>query len=561
MKYRAGIIVLTGMLTLGVRGQNISESVTVEGHYKPEVIAADRLAVLPEVLTLKVADSPMRYDRKGVTAAFAPDALPMEATGWRAAKDYDRWKGYADVRLGSWLNSSVSAGYNVLKNDDTRLNVYMQHNSTSLWQAWKGDAEAEITAADRRFRYDETIGADIQQKIGYAGVLSAAAQYHLGYFNYYGTDFGSVKDGRISAPTQTLNDVYARAAWTGNDIGKLSYGADADVRYFGYRSVYLPLPSNEGELACDKGSRETALNLGGNIGYNLGKNAKIVLAVRYSGVINAVGNDVNRGELIPAYVLSRNSLSLRLGLNAAVTGNGERTRFRIAPDVMLSARKGIVAFSASAGGGTHLRTSAWAHMYDYYSDPGTGCHQAAYTPIDARIAVQLNPGGRWTFGVDGGWRTTLDETFGGYYQALLNGIVLPDNAFPEGGRIHGFSLGVNAGYEFCRYFSLKGKGTWQPQDGSKGYFNGFDRAAFTAEVSAESRPIDRLNLGLSYSLRAKRLMGSDNISRLDLKGDYRISDRISAGVELKNLLNRHEETLPGLPLEGFNLTGGVQITF
>ncbi|MDE5840070.1 MAG: hypothetical protein K2H49_04045, partial [Muribaculaceae bacterium] len=536
-------------------------SVTVEGHYKPEVFAADRLAMLPEVLMLKVADSPMRYDRKGVTAAFAPDALPMTATGWRTSKDYDRCKGYVDVRLGSWLNSSVSAGYNAIRNEDTRLNVYLQHNSTSLWQAWKENADAGIPAADRRFRYDETIGADLQQKIGYAGVLTAAAQYHLGYFNYYGTDSGSSKEGRISAPTQTLNDVYVKAGWTGPDIGKLSYGADAEVRYFGYRSMYLPLPGTEGKLAADRGSRETELNIGGNVRYKTGKNAQIEVNVRYSGVINAVGNNVNRGELIPAYVFSRKSLSLRLGLNAAVTGNGERTRFRIAPDVMLSARKGIVAFSASAGGGTHLRTLAWAHTYDYYSDPGTGCYRAAYTPVDARIAVQLNPGGRWTFGVDGAWRTTIDETFGGYYQALLNGTMLPGNAFPEGGRIHGFSLGVNAGYDFCRYISLKGKGTWQPQDGSKGYFNGFDRAAFTAEVSAESRPIDKLIIGLCYRLRAKRLLLSDNISRLDLKGDYRITDRISVGAELNNLLNRHEEMLPGLPLEGFNLTGGVQITF
>ncbi len=52
-----------------------------------------------------------------------------------------------------------------------------------------------------------------------------------------------------------------------------------------------------------------------------------------------------------------------------------------------------------------------------------------------------------------------------------------------------------------------------------------------------------------------------NMSRLDLSADYRITDKISVGIELNNLLNRHEEFLPDLPLEGFNAMGGVQVTF
>lgn len=541
--------------------QNISESVTVEGRYQPDVIAADRISVLPTALMLKVPDSPMSYDRNGVMAAFAPDALPMEATGWRAIKAFDTSKGYLNVNLGSWLNSSLSAGYNAIKNDKTRLNIYLQHNSTSLWQAWKKDAASSKPAADKRFRYDETIGANLQQRFGDAGELKATAQYHYGYFNYYATTVGPVKHDRIQAPTQNLNDVYAKADWSGNVNENFSYGANADVRYFGYSNSYLPLPDNANELAKGKGAHETSLNIGGKMECKAGKKGKIELGLRYSGVINSVGNDLNRGELLPSYLYAGKIFSMRLGLNAALVGNGKRTQFRIAPDVMFSARKGIMAFSAKAGGGTHFRTLAWAHMYDYYSDPGMGCHQAAYSPIDAVLAFQLNSGGKWTFGIEGGWRTTLDETFGGYYQALLNNMELPENAFPESGNIHGFSLGANAGYKFCKYFALNGKFAWQPQDGSKGYFNGFDRAAITTEVSAESNPIDNLSIGLDYRLRAKRLLMPGSMSRLDLRGAFRITEIFSVVAEFNNLLNRHEEMLPGLALEGFNVSAGLQITF
>lgn len=561
MKRRIIILMAIAVSAIGSSAQNLSESLLVEGHFRPEVISADRLSVLPAPLTLKVPESLMSYDRNGVIASFAPDALAMEATGWRSSKIFDKSKGYVDVRLGSWLNSSLSAGYNPVRNDNTCFNVYLQHNSTSLRRAWKGNKESTGVSGDRCFRYDETIGTHLKQKIGEAGLLSVAGQYHIGYFNYYGTSTGPVENGKIKAPTQTLNDAYADIAWIGNEIGKFSYAADADVRYFGYRAMYLPIPGKNGSFTENKGGRETSVNIGAKIGYKIGAHGNLRLNARYSGVINNVGNNVNRAEIIPSYEFSKKFYSFRLGMNVAVTENGEQTRLRIAPDVMFSARKGIISVSANIGGGTHLRTLAWAHMYDYYSDPGALCYKAAYSPIDADVAFQLNPGGKWTFGVDWRWRTTLDETFGGYYQALLNDMPLPENAFPESGHIHGFRLEVNAGYDFCRYFSLKGKGSWQPQNGTTGFFNGFDRAVFTADVMAESHPIEKLMFALNYNLRAKRLLLPGNISQLNFRGEYQATQKISIGVEIRNLLNRHEYSFPGISLEGINFLAGAGIKF
>lgn len=547
-----------------VMGQSLTESVTVEGRYTPEIIPADRLSLLPATITLTAPESPMNYDRKGVTANFAPDALNMPATGWRSKKIFDDSKGYVDLRLGSWLNSSLSAGYAPIRNEDTRLNVYLQHNSTSLWQAWKGDESKNIPAADKRFRYDETIGADLSHHLLGMGTLSATLQYHLGYFNYYTTVTDRLVDGHEDAPTQTLNDLYARVDWKGTGNERLAYSADADVRYFGYRAMYLPF--YPGMYSRSKGERETAVNVGGEIGYSLsdevGNSSSIGLGLRYSGVINSIGKDVNRVEATPAYTLMGRNYTLRFGANLAVVGNGE-TKFRVAPDVRFSGRKGIFAFSATIGGGTHLRTLAWKHMMDYYSNPALGCYEAAYSPLDARLAFQLNPGGKWTLGIEGAWRTTLDESFGGFYQVLLNHDPLSSIAlnYPVSGRIHGYSISLNAGYEFCRYFALKGKGTWQPQNGSKGYLNGFDRPELTADLSAESSPIDMLSLRLDYRLRAKRLLLPGNLSRLDLSANYSVTDKISVGAELNNLLNRHEEFLPDLPLEGFNAAAGIQVTF
>lgn len=563
-------------------GQRITESVTVEGRYTPEVIAADRLSLLPATIALAAPESPMNYDRKGVTANFAPDALNMPATGWRSRKIYDSSRGYVDLWMGSWLNASLSAGYAAIRNDDTRLNVWLQHNSTSLWQAWKGDAERMTQGADKRFRYDGTIGTDLTHRLDGIGTLSADLRYHLGYFNYYGCNQGGKANEDVTAPTQTLNDFYAHVGWKGPQRERLSYTADADVRYFGYRAFYLPLLTAQypRQYSKTKGARETAVNVGGDMAYSIsdeaGNGSAVGIGLRYSGVINSEFNDVNRLEATPAYMLTGRNYSLRLGANLAVVGNGE-TKFRAAPDVRFGFRKGIMAFSATIGGGTHMRTLAWQHMMDYYGNPGLGCHEAAYSPLDARIAFQLNPGGRWTFGIEGAWRTTLDETLGGWYQLQLNnsmriedmfGNTLPEitddyslDRYRTGGKIHGYSVSVNAGYEFSRYLELKGRASWQPQDGEKGYLNGFDRPEFTVDLSAESEPVDKLSVRLDYRLRAKRWIMPGNLSRLDFGASYRITEKVSVGVEVNNLLNRRECLLPDLPLEGLNAAAGVQLTF
>lgn len=536
--------------------QSLDESVTVEGKYSPEIINADRLPLLPGLTTLTPPESRLEYDQKGVNANFSPDALPMASTGWRTTKKYDSSKGYIDLRLGSWLNSSLTAGVAAVDLPNTKLGITLQHNSTSLWQAWNN--EQGMPDADKRFRYDERLNAALSHRFGDTGTLQADVQYHLGYFNYYGTT--SVKDeqGNIKAPTQTLNDVYAGAVWSGNATKELTYGLKANARHFAYRAFYSPMANHPGTLEYGKGERETEINAGGMIAYSLNKASGFEAELLYTGVLNTIADNVNRLKITPAYTLQKKNISLRIGMELAMVG-AEKTRFRIAPDVKMTARAGIASITAAITGGTSLRTLAWMHNMDYYSNPLAGCTGAAYSPINARAGVQLNPSGKWTFGLEGSWQTTLDESLGGLYQAYLNSDTHYNKSVSS--RLHGVSVAINAGYDFCKEFKLHGKASWQPQHGTTGVLNGFDRPKYTAEISAESQPIEKLRFELNYHLRACRELVKGNISRLDLTADYQVSDRISVGVELNNLFNRHENILPGLALEGFNAAGGVQVVF
>lgn len=561
-----------------LHAQNLEESLTVEGKYTPEVIAADRLPASPAQIPLTAPEANLNYDRKGKVAGFAPDALSMAATGWQTDRNFNTSRGYLDLRLGSWLNSSLSAGFAAVNDADTRLDIRLQHNSTSLWRPWKADyGKGHTYDADKRFRYDETIGADFAHRFAGTGTLSADLQYHLGYFNYYGAEKGYFKtddngETKHNAPTQTLNDIYAHVGWTGNTGTPFSYSIHADVRHFGYRAYYNPtaLTGIGYEFHKNSGMRETEINVGGNIGYAFAGSSRLTAGLEYSAVTRRELDNLNRVRLTPGYEYTHDNMTLHVGAELSVVSAGE-TRFRIAPDVRFSARSENVAFSAKIGGGTHLRTMAWRHQMNYYDSPYTFSN-VAYTPLEAQLALQFNPGGKWSFGIEGLWRTTLDETFGGRYMEYLNVCNPLSSAiwwagslgnFGEGTvhRIHGFSIGVNAGYEFCKYFGVRGKANWQPQHGNSGILNGFDRAAITGTLSAESHPTKALDISLDYNLRAKRLTGLGRISRLNLGADYRINEKWSVGIELSNLLNRHEYAMPSQPIEGFTAMGGVQILF
>lgn len=558
---RLPIAAAIALLSQGAAAQSLDENLTVDGKYKADYIAADRLPSIPSAIALTSPESRLEFDRRGVTANFAPDALSMPATGWRARQEPNADKGYVALSLGSWLNASLSAGYAAIDNDRTRLNAWLQHCSTSLWRPQGADASGG--ALPRRYVYDETIGADLRHAVGTSGTIEADLRYNLAAFNYYGPR-PLYYEGPEN-PGQTLNDVYTRVHWASSPAKKFSYTAYADFRYFGYKMTMVQ-PAGPIDPWCEvEGTREKAINAGGSASYAFNANSRIGAELEYSGVFNTetlflvTDRKVNRAMARPGYDVEGTDWSLHVGAELAYT-SGWHDHFRVAPDVRFDARKGNLALSASIGGGTQLRTAAWAHGQDYYAAPGYACTEAAYSPIDARLALQLNPGGKFTAGIDFGWRSTLDETLDVWHISWWQG--WQSSPRPYNSRLQGFTLGINAGYELSRWFGLKTRASWQPQHGERGYFNGLDRAALTLTAEAASRPSDRLDLHLAYSLRAKRyLLPGSTLSNLDFNATYRISRHMAVGIELRNLLNRHQMTLPGILTEGITASAGFQLTF
>lgn len=603
------IALITGAILAG--GLQVSaqydQNINVEGKYVPEYINHDRLGLFPEPIKFPAQESELNYSLTGVNADFEPQLVPLQATGWKSTRAYSATKGYLDLALGSWLRGTLSAGYRFVDTGDTQAGVRFQHNSTTLWKP-----EVSVAAKENRmWRYDESLGVYAAHTFGNAGRLDASLDYHIGNFNYYGYIFPE-------APTQTLNDAAFKAAWhsrAGRDI--LTWHVGADVRYFGYRSLYLPdATSSAGKAQSVQGSRETTASLDADITFPLSSSSALGLEaegeiVAYakpdgseSALTPAIAPD-NYGmvTLTPFYRFVHRRININIGARMdfafrAGEANDRYSTFHIAPEVRLDYNAGPMSLYLDATGGSRLNTLAANYERDYYQTPAVCSSRPEYTPLDAKLGVSFGPFSGFYAGFEFSYRTTRGLHNGGWYMPMLNcesedagydllpaeidGHPVEYDFNPAiGYDIGGFSFGVKLGYDAGKYFRIDASTSYQKQSGDTGFFNGYDRPEYTAQIRAVTNPWGRLKFSVGYSLRAMRKMAVaayradesklngpfitdfrlPNTSELSFSASYGITDNFDLSLQADNLLNRKTLYLPGLPTPGISISGGISLRF
>jgi len=604
----------------------LHESINVEGKYVPEIIRIDRVNMFPKALRQTLASSPIEYESAGVATSFTPSLLTMPATGWGAARSVSSNPGYLELGAGSWLNSTLSAGYRFIDNSSTLFGARIQHNSTSLW---KPDL-SPVTSGIKQYRYDESVALYASHVFKGLGRLDAALDYHLGYFNYYGfVPYADMGLDRTDAPTQTLNDVAMRLDWRSliHPGSAVNYNATLRMRHFAYRN--LPLPYDNIPNAA-KGTRETDIGLSAGVrmpwdnGSSIGLNGNLDM-VFLSGGGDNLSADMGKMPgattematfpstdsyamltLTPHYRFNRGLLDIRIGadIDLSFKAGPEGSRysfFHIAPDVRFALQTGLAGLYLNVLGGSDLNTLASLYELDYYGIPRAITTRPSYTPLDAAFGVNLGPFSGFSLGLEARYRSTKNTLLGGWYQAWLgNGNRAPLGITPsipsdasfsyatdtDGIDLHGVSLSGKIAYKYGSVFSISAEGSYQPQDGEKGYFNGYDRAKAEVSAKASVSPIKPLHISLGYDYRGKRniylksmssftdgatlINGTEvtlhslslpDLNLVNLSASWDFTDDFSVWIQADNLLNRHSEVLPMQPMQGVVMAGGFKWLF
>lgn len=523
----------------------LHESINVEGKYVPEIIRVDRVNMFPKPMAFSLNSDPLNYEQTGVAASFTPSLLAMPATGWRSTRYVADSPGYLEFGLGTWLNSTLSAGYRVIDDSKTLAGVRFQHNSSSLWQPKLTEATAHV----KQYHYDEALGVYGSHIFDGLGRLDAAIDYHVGIFNYYGffnPGYSSVApvEATLAAPGQTLNDFSMRLDWASlvKPASGVNYHATARVRHFAFRA--LPLPAEWG-LHAPKGNRETDVELAAGVSTpwenagTVGLDASLRILM-YGGdkslfsYSDGMGKDISLSRpenysmltLTPYYRFTRGLLDIRLGADIDFTFNagpdGNRySLLHIAPDVKFALQTGQVGMYLNILGGSHLNTLANLRQYNYYMMPALTTTRPTYTPLDAALGFNFGPFSGFSIGVEGRFRSSKNVPLGGWYQAWMNfgmnpipgmdlsGSLTSDSRMlysldSEGLDMHGVSAGAYITFNPSRVFSFTARGDVQQQNGKTGFFNGYDRPKITVSAEASVMPTEKLKLTAGFESRAKR---------------------------------------------------------
>ncbi len=621
---RGGALTLAFLPIINLNAQ-YNQSISVEGKYVPEIFHIDRVNTFPKQHKFTLETTPLNYDGKSVPANFKPRLIPMAATGWRDTQTVSSNKGYLDLGLGSWLNSTLSAGYRFADSEHTKAGIWLQHNSTSLWKPKLENGNPDT----RQFRYDETIGAYASHDFQDKGTLQGAVSWHIGNFNYYA--YAPEWDSQNKkAPTQTLNDIAAKIEWLSPvKDDAISWYAGAGVRYFGYRSFYsrYSIPAdNYDKLSSTQGNRETDINF--NAGFKFPTAEKSVIGVDLKGDILLYAGEKGWPEyalsygqpvtdpyfspdnyglitLTPYYRFAKDRLLIRIGADIDIAFNAGYSydrypAFHVAPDVKLDFQASPVNFYLHILGGSKLHTLASNYELDYYQSPLIYNTRPVYTPLDGQLGVSFGPFAGFKAGTEFAFRVSRGEYLGGWYQTSVNRLnsafgSLPDEYLNNGiisdisykfdsaytTNMHGFSIGANLSYDCGKVFKITTKGNYQPQNGTKGYFNGYDRPRWILDLSAESNPWSTLRISAAYNYRGVRTIytkgsysGSLNyddmilaglrlpdMTTLNLGASYGLTDNFDVWVQADNILNRHTPLLPELPQQGVCIYGGISLRF
>ena len=536
-------LLFAAFMPVAVRSQELNSEITVTHQVVPEEQAATRLRLQPSISLPKVTPGRLSMASSATMAELTPEIVTLEPAQWATHRLRSSQRGYAALSYGPLWNLNASAGYRAIDRDSLQLDAFMQFNGFAYETTYPDDFFGDNRKVSLR-RNSGLIGGRTKW-ITEQGTLAGSVIYN---FSNYNMPFP------VNPCTVNANFVNANAGWSGTIDRKADYriGIDYTLLGFGY-------PDNP---THNIGNIDLAAN------WHYSKRSHWGLILRQTLMHSTSGNNKGVTRIEPSYTLVVDKFSARIA--AAIDIKNGNVYYKhaglVVPKIDLSWHPSS-HFTLWGKTDGRLEANSRAMLYD----------------IQPYLNADFEAGFSRIFTADAGmtvgpWAGASIGFFGGY--AWTNDWMLPEIGF---GTMHGVNVrgghwGGEINYDFHQYLSLKVRAEMAQGpvgDYSTGYALWGDHAKFNLVAAATVRPIDPLNITLSYHLRTSRNKEADstvpqtpkgyqdlmNISKLNASVGYQFNTNWTAFINGENLLNRHWYLGPAIPSQGIVIMAGAAYKF
>lgn len=559
---------LAALVALNASGQSLSKEITVDKDVVPQEREASRMVLTPKLVLPAIQQKSLRWSDRGVAAPVSPSVAILPPAAYASSITPSPYRGYVMAGYFPTFQLGVSAGYKLIKTDNSDLNVWMQYDGSSVKRKApfnEGKKIGYYSPDKGKTTYntqDVNVGVGGAHTFAGVGTLSGRVAYDLSSYNFptlITKGFNqSINRFDIDLGWQSQVGAFGYSVNLGYDYFHLSKVRDESVTTHDFvenirSATILDLSSrNEKTLSASFSGRYAISefwHVGADIDFtDINRSRSENKQCRVSGkwsddkdiIINIppetsytiyyttlYGGGYNITEMHPYLRWKNDNLIVKAGVGVQIAG-GDCGSNRVRPDLRVDWTPSASFAIWGQLNDRRVNMQTLGNLYDRNRYIGRGCNAG---PMLDKLHVE----GGIVIGPFAGASIELWGSYGrvsSYYTPAV--ISMPQgnlSSFKGSASESPFSpyftigqyisiddfidmsYGAAFNYDYRDIASLRVSWEGAPQEFDKGNINSLDRARSVFAATLGVHPINPLDISLGYTVRSGRCL-------YGLKPDY-----------------------------------------
>lgn len=181
---------LAALVALNASGQSLSKEITVDKDVVPQEREASRMVLTPKLVLPVIQQKSLRWSDRGVAAPVSPSVAILPPAAYASSITPSPYRGYVMAGYFPTFQLGVSAGYKLIKTDNSDLNVWMQYDGSSVKRKApfnEGKKIGYYSPDKGKTTYntqDVNVGVGGAHTFAGVGTLSGRVAYDLSSYNF-----------------------------------------------------------------------------------------------------------------------------------------------------------------------------------------------------------------------------------------------------------------------------------------------------------------------------------------------------------------------------------------